>query len=457
MKFCPRPFKQAYIFPNGDVRACGWTYQCIGNLVENSMEDIWSSEQAEKVRDAVRDGSFSLCNKVACPYLANDTLPDMEAEVFERATKATALPVEFNAAYDYICNHSCPSCRHEIFKPDDQYKKNMEIITEKLIPIMDKANSISADGNGDCFASPYIMDMLKRIQPEKEKCQIQLETNGVLCDEEHWEKLEHLFNRDITITVTPNSFDRRTYKYLSGGHDNLDKLIENLHFLSRLRKEGKIKKFDISIVVQDTNYRELPDFVKRCIDEFECDTVVIKPIFYWFALTHEEYWFKDILNPKHPYFNEYMEVLKDPILKHPKVFFWGGDQVHEAKDHPATSFKVYFDAFAEILKREDPSKALELALVSKEAKEVALYGVNDMSEMLFNLLKKSNIKVKAFVDRYAKVDTFCGLNVQKMQDFQPDMFDTIIVSNFIFMENIERDLRFRKFDGNLIAYCDLLK
>ena len=40
MKFCERPFNQAYIFPNGDVRACGWTYECIGNLIEQSMEDL---------------------------------------------------------------------------------------------------------------------------------------------------------------------------------------------------------------------------------------------------------------------------------------------------------------------------------------------------------------------------------------------------------------------------------
>lgn len=67
---------------------------------------------------------------------------------------------------------------------------------------------------------------------------------------------------------------------------------------------------------------EVPEFAKRCIEDFGADQVVIKPLYHWFGLSEDLYWQKDILNPMHPYHKEYMEVLKHPIFKNEKVFFW---------------------------------------------------------------------------------------------------------------------------------------
>ena len=455
MKYCSRPFKQLYVFPNGDVRACGWTYECIGNILEKSIEEVWNSNEAELIRDTIRDGSYSLCNKVVCPYLSNDGLQDMTEDEFKKKTIAEKLPTEVNAAYDYICNHSCPSCRHEMFKPNEEYIKNIKIISDKLVPVINQADSTSTDGNGDCFASPYIMDMLQRIKPQRNKFLLQLETNGVLCDENHWEKIRHLDKSDIQITVTPNSFERLSYKYLSGGHDNLNTLVKNLNFIKSLRKEGKIERFQIAIVVQDRNYRELPSFVQRCLEEFECDRVIIRPIYYWFALTKEEYWFKDILNPKHPYFKEYMEILKDPIFKDERIYFWA-DHIHEEQEHPYYSYKIYFDAFSKLLSNSELQKLLERKMIEKGYNNIAIYGVNENAKMLFELLKNTQIQINGFIDKYATVKEFCGIHVDKFDTVKIDMVETVLVSNFIFLENITRDLRFLGFKGNIIPFTELL-
>lgn len=455
MRYCNRPFQHIYVFPNGDVRSCSWTYECIGNILEQSLEEIWVGDKVEQIRKTIRDGSYSLCNHLACPYLANNSLPDIDEKEFEHYSNSSEYPTEINAAYDYICNNACPSCRHEIFKPDEKYKQNMKIISDKLIPAINKTDILSTDGNGDCFASPYIMDMLENIQPLNPELEILLESNGVLCNEENWSKLEHLYKYNINIVITPNSFESNTYKNLSGGFDSVDKVIANLHFIRKLRKSGQISKFDISIVVQDRNYKELPEFTRRCIEEFECDQVIIKPIFYWFALTQEEYWFKDILNPLHPYFNDYMEVLKDPILKDPKVYFWGGDKIHEPTEHPATNHKKYFDSLHKFLKMKNPIKEIEQRLMSKDYKNIAIYGVNEYAEIICRLLQDSSINVVGFVDKYAKVDTFCELPVFKFECFDPDMTDTIIVSNFVYYENIARDLKFHNFKGNIVSFDSL--
>lgn len=63
MKYCERPFQHVYIMPNGDVRCCSWTTKKIGNLLENTLEEIWNSPAAEEIRESVRDGSFRFCRK----------------------------------------------------------------------------------------------------------------------------------------------------------------------------------------------------------------------------------------------------------------------------------------------------------------------------------------------------------------------------------------------------------
>lgn len=455
MKYCALPFKGLYVYPNGDVRVCGWTYQCIGNLLEEDLDTIWHGEKVEQIRESVRDGSFKLCNKTACQYCANDSLEELTKEEFKKFTVASDKPKIIDAAYDYICNHSCPSCRHEIFKADSEYIANINTISKKLIPILNQSEEFMINGNGDLFASPYIMDMMENIRPINNNCKILIQTNAILFDERNWKRIKHLRSTDLTVTVTPNSFERLTYKYLSGGHDNLDILIKNLHFIKSLRRSGEIKKFDISIVVQDKNYQELPSFVERCLDEFECDRVVIKPIFYWFALTHEEYWFKDILNPKHPYFKQYMEILKNPILKNERVYFWGSHNIHEEKEHPYYNYKIYFDAFSKMLNTPEPKKLLEQKMLDKGYNKIAIYGVNENAEMLCNLMTGIQIEVIGFIDRYATVAEFCNLPVTKVDRFKPDMVDTILVSNFVFLENITRDLNFQGFKGNIIPFNEI--
>lgn len=455
MKYCELPFKGLYVYPNGDVRVCGWTYECIGNILEEDLDSIWHGEKAEKIRNSIRDGSFSCCNKVACRLCANGN-EELPPEEFEKRAVTADKPKIIDAAYDYICNHKCPSCRNDFYKPNQEYIDNINKMSEILIPVLNEAERFSFNGNGDLFASPYIMNAMSKINPVNKDCQIDIQTNGVLFTEKNWEKIKFFSEYNLRVIVTPNSFDRQTYKYLSGGCDNLEKLIDNLYFMKKLRKENKLKKFDISIVVQDTNYKELPSFVERCLNDFECDQVIIKPIYYWFALTPEEYWFKDILNPKHPYFNDYMEVLEAPILKDGRVYFWGSHDIHKAKEHPTYNYKRYFDVFANILKQDDPIAALENALKQRGYTEVAIYGTNDMAQMMYSLLKKTNIKVTAFIDRDAKVDSFCGMTVTTFKEFKSDMTDVILVSNFAYLTNVTRDLRFRDYQGEIIPFNEIL-
>ena len=80
MKYCHRPFDFLYLDHfNGDAYLCPWmepNKSCIGNILNESIDEVWNGERAEYFRAQIKKGDYSICRKVACPHLQNDDLPD---------------------------------------------------------------------------------------------------------------------------------------------------------------------------------------------------------------------------------------------------------------------------------------------------------------------------------------------------------------------------------------------
>jgi len=56
-----------------------------------------------------------------------------------------------------------------------------------------------------------------------------------------------------------------------------------------LRSAERIKEYIVTIVVQDKNYKELPDFIDKCLSEFNPDLIVTRVIKPWFNLSIENF------------------------------------------------------------------------------------------------------------------------------------------------------------------------
>lgn len=450
MKFCRRPFDFVHILPNGDVRSCGWTDGVIGNILKSDLKDIWNGEKAERMRESIRNGSFSYCRKQSCFELENDSLPDIGEEEFLARSVVPELPEEYSVACDYICNHSCPSCREHVFVPDEQYRKNVATMVEKLLPYLNKAKKVGTDGSGDAFASPYIMHMLENLHPEDPECRVGIETNGALFDEAHWKRISHLGDYYFSVTVTPNSFEPATFKYLNGGHDDYEQLVHNLYFIRDLKRQGIVNRYNISIVVQDRNFMELPSFCERCIRDFEVDRVVVKPLYKWFGLSDDLYWFKDILNPCHPYHKEYLEMLKDPRLKDEKVFFWGGHNLHPAQPHPGYRYREYLNIYTKLTESAEAVRKVKAYFAAEGIEDLYIYGDNEISAIMYNALKDT-VTIKGFVARDKCRDEICGAPVTCLCDYQPDPKDTMLILNYHYFVTIRRDFDVMGFTGRLLA------
>lgn len=413
MKYCHRFYDYLYLdHYNGNICLCPWMEPqsaCIGNLNEDRVGDAYNSEHANFLRSTMDDQTFRFCRREACPHLQNNDLEEVTPEKYESLKREVYYPEVINLAYDFVCNQSCETCRKSVFVPSDDYARQMEIIREKILPYLNMAKRITASGHGDPFASPYMMEVLENLHPVNPNMSILLETNGVFLDEKHWRRISHLSEFQLEIVVTINSFDYFTYRHISRG-GNYEKMLHNLEFMSQLRREKKISHLSNSFVIQDRNFREIPSFIKCSFGEnYAFDQVVLKPVYQWGTMDEGVYWFKDVLNPCHPYHQEYLEILQDPALKDPRVYNFGGETEHEARPYPSTM----------------SNRLLPVAV--PKGSRIVIYGAGQIGRELVRQLEQSRYcQVVLWVDQCFDNEHIMSPN--SLLNFPQDAYDRIVLA-----------------------------
>ncbi len=466
MKYCNIPFSYLYLdHYNGNVFLCPWmepSKATIGNIIHDSFEDIWKGSRVEEIRDTIRNGSFELCRKVACPHLQNDDLMVVEDSKIDNLCIASDVPTEINLAFDFICNLSCPTCRCGVFKPDETYQKNVDTIVEKILPYIAKAKKVTASGHGDPFASPYMMKLFENLQPENEDIEIWFETNGVLFNEDNWRRIEHLSKYRIEVIMTTNSYYEPLYNQISRGGD-LEKLKKNQLFLKELRKEKKVDHTTNAFVIQEKNYWEIPEFIEKSLNEYGFDTVVLRPVYNWGNMSEEEYWFKDVLNPCHPYHEEYKKIIELPIIKeNSRVYNFGGEMMHEPKSMPGKGSKEYIKerAYAKLFRRwlnnnDNNSEAIINYVKKRNCKRVLIYGAAELGQAIAKILTKSGVSL-AYIDQYICEESKCGLPIYKISDIVSNNSDMIIVTPIHVFEDIKNNLIRSGYKGDIVSIEEII-
>lgn len=421
MKFCHQFYDYLYIDNSaGNICLCPWMRPdsaCIGNLQRDTIEDAYNGEYANFLRSTMDDQTFRFCRPEACPFLQNDELEDISPEEYAHRKRDVYFPEIINMAYDFVCNQSCETCRKTVFLPPENYAQQMKIIQTKLAPYLDKAKRITASGHGDPFASKYMMAVLENLHPTTPGVSILLETNGVFFDENHWERIRHLSEIQLEMVVTINSFDPFTYKHISRNGD-YKRMMHNLEFMSQLRAEGKINHLTNTLVIQDRNFREIPSFIKRSFNDYTFDQVILRPVYQWGTMDEDVYWFKDVLNPLHPYHEEYLEILKDPALQDPRVYNFGGSTAHEARPYPGSA----------------GNRLLPLSV--KKGSRIIVYGAGQVGKALVQQLEKSRFcQIVSWVGR--NFDNQCVLSPDILLDMPQENYDLIVLATKVYAYNEE--------------------
>ena len=334
-RFCPQPFTQFDLYEDGRVYACcnAWLPTPIGNLNHSGVMDIWNSQTSQAIRRSILDGSYKYCDHKVCPAIQSGSLPTLEASatnpLFRDAIvngnlEAAEAPGFINLCNDASCNLYCPSCRPErINHPSGkEYEKRQHLQdlleAELFTQPTERPFVVSVTGSGDPFASAVFRKFLYGLNGHDfPNLTINIQTNGVLLTERSWIRMQNIHDNIQTIIVSYDAATPATYaKTRRGG--NWDLLMENTARLGRLRESGELRFLRLDFVVQQANYREMAEFIQLG-KKLNADRVTFSMVLDWGTWPPAVFREQCIWRQDHPEFEEFLELLRDPVFDDPFV------------------------------------------------------------------------------------------------------------------------------------------
>jgi MoaA/NifB/PqqE/SkfB family radical SAM enzyme len=336
-KVCLTPFDTIQIGPTGNVSLCGcsgWMPSIIGNILNNTLDEILNSSAAKKIRQSIRDGSYRYCNEKTCGVIANNQLIDLQTltpdewmpgwELFNNDA-VEKFPTQYFIAGDLTCNLSCPSCRTKIIK-------NSEFITNKNNQLLDVFNknifnkksdkhiNITLSTSGEVFASSLLLSFLINFPLENyPNVNFRIQTNGLLL-KNRWDKINKIANNITQIAVTADSSIPSVYEKLRRG-GKFEDLEENLKFIANLKRTFQID-FKLRMVVQKDNYDEIEKFY-HWGKAFGANGIEYTGIKNWHTYTPDDFKEIDVLNKSHPLYDKTTEQLSKLKETYSDVVFFG--------------------------------------------------------------------------------------------------------------------------------------
>lgn len=258
--YCPNPYILAEIMPYGEVYpcSCGWIKgYSFGNIFEQTFDEIWNGDRAKEFREKLYNNDFSLCP--GCQNL------EILQEIKDNEPKLVSEPPErILLGLDEFCDVKCIFCRGENYKintnliPKDKEDKLIEILT----PWLEHAKYLKTNAVGEVFASKISRDLIKEIAMKFPNIKFEIITNGIQCTKENIENL-NLTDKISMMTVSLHAFSEKIYNKIVKGGD-YKKVIDNIMYLSSLKKSGKIERFELHFTVTSINYKEIPQIIKFC-------------------------------------------------------------------------------------------------------------------------------------------------------------------------------------------------
>ena len=327
-RFCSRPFESLETRANGEIGLCcaAWLPAPVGRVDSASAEQIWNSEAAREIRRSILDGDYRYCSRMYCQKIANRELPrrtevnalPQRAIISTRDTRLDRGPREVVLSHDRTCNLSCPSCRTSLFVEKKSKQDRLNAIAETvLLPLLLHAEQVQITGSGDPFASHHFRHLITKLDaPRFSKLRLRLQTNGLLLDEEAWTDLR-LDGRVDSIWISIDAAHADTYERLRRG-GSFERLLRNLEFVSRLRRERRFRFLRLDTVVQWLNYREIPEIISLG-QRLGADRISFQMLRNWGTFTVAEFGRHNIGDPCHPEFDGFLEVLRHPSVASPRV------------------------------------------------------------------------------------------------------------------------------------------
>ncbi|MBQ7920642.1 MAG: SPASM domain-containing protein [Lachnospiraceae bacterium] len=450
-KVCSRGLNDIWINEyDGKVRMCGWSNFYIGNLMENTIEEIWNGELAQKFRESMLDGSYRYCNHAKCPHCANNKMEDLLVDYV-----VPEYPTYCSLSYQLQCNYACKFCRNEHYVPCECENENYKKIESEVKKFLPSLITLSANGAGELFCSDSIIRLIgnEELNPNTK---ILLETNGSLFNERSWKKIERLGRHNLQVVVTVHSFEEMTYQYLSGTSLPVQQVIDNLKFISQLRRENVINEFEIATVICERNFREMPKFVETCLKDFSMDTIRLRFFEPYGVMDAATEWFYDVRNEFHPYHDEFEQVMSNPIFLNDKVWRWQGETKSLQKENPYFLERKNVQALSSLVTLPNAMESINKFMRKNDNPKIALYGASSIGNAYRKLFYEYGINIDMIFDTYACEIIQKDYQVRRPEESLVSQYDLIIVTTDTFMTSIVEELERANYKGKVRTMSDVV-
>lgn len=307
--YCNEPFIHSEISPNGDVRLCcdSWHPKVVGNIFDNTLEEIWVNEEAFKVRQTINEQTYDYCKLDVCPKYKQNKLKSTPQKV------TTVLPKVLKFSFDDSCNLNCPSCRIEKiqYKKNSKEYKNSAYILESIKKSYyslgtDQETYFVITGSGDPFGGDVFRNFLYNLDGNKiPKIKIFFLTNGVMMTPKVLNKITKIHKNIYGINIGVDAFHKKTYETLRQG-GNFDILLNNIDNLHRCKSLDHVK-VSYTFVVQNQNFKEVIKFANWILSIPKA-TVRFTKLLPWTNM-NIKFADEDVLNTNHKNYQEAIKLL----------------------------------------------------------------------------------------------------------------------------------------------------
>ena len=309
-KICKHPFNSIQVQNTGEIYCCCcyWTgFYSFGNIFEQSFDEIWNGEKAQAFRKQFIEKQFKYCKLDVCdPFVAESAYKvDLKVD----------YPKLIEFSYDRRCNVRCIFCRNEINPDEELYNRQKEKRIEEnfdriFTPILQKAEIVELNSAGELFASPHSVEIVKKIIKINPNIKFRIISNGILFNKKIIDEL-CLKDKLTSVTISIHAASIKTYNKLVERGD-FNAIIENVKYLSELKKQGYLSVLQLNFVVTAINYKEMKDFAKFA-KKMDAKAFFIN---YHRQIDSDELEKQlDITNKEHPKYNQLVRILKDDIFK----------------------------------------------------------------------------------------------------------------------------------------------
>lgn len=262
--FCLVPFTNIILDPGGNVCVCRHkgTEMIIGNLNQNTLDEIWNGESIRQWRQEFLTGHPKICQKEMahqkchqCHY-NNQLLPKVELSEY-----ISTSPLKLTANLNGQCNLKCQMCHvwklpNGYYNEGNFWRPGREVFFQQLQEI----DMLS----GEPFIQADTYKLIDEVSAVNPNCQWMFTTNG------HWTftpriqaALDKIKIKYLVFSV--DSFNPETYARIRPP-GNLSKVHRTIDAILKYRNQRKNFEIHLNFLTQKDNVHELKEALSFCLE-----------------------------------------------------------------------------------------------------------------------------------------------------------------------------------------------